>query len=438
MNKTIRRYVRNCHSCKRNKGRHDRTPGLLHPLPVPNHVWEHVAVDGKNMPPDRHGYDYVWVFVCKFSRLLATLPGRKTDTGERLASRYYRYLYRFPGAPFVWITDNARPFISEFMDTLNKLTGTKHRYGSLLHPQTQGAVEITNQELDQKLRFYIDKYQTNWSEHLPAVDFGHNASWHSSIDMAPLKVALGADPRNPLSTDLPTIDIDTDQKKKALQILEQTKQVQDLARQNALAAQRRQAEQANKKRRPVDFGVDDYVFVKKKGFTTTAPTIRLDSQYAGPWRVVEERGHSYVLDLPSSFHGKNLFHADRLRKAAMDPLPQQYQEPPPAEEINGEAEYEVDKILASRLNGRRKVLEYQVAWRGCDPDDEWYPAENLKNAAATVETFHREYPDAAGPPIRLADWIRAAADDRTNEPHPDDNVAEHGELNARRRKRRHA
>nr|AAX07708.1 retrotransposable element Tf2 protein-like protein [Pyricularia grisea] len=366
MSQTIRKYIKNCHDCERNKGRHDKTPGLLHPLPIPNYVWEHVAVDGKDMPKDKFGYDYV-----------------------------------------------------------------------ALHPQTQGAVEITNQELDQKLRFYIDKYQTSWSVHLPALDFAHNAAWHSSLGMCPLKVVLGTEPRNPLSTDLPTTTVDSDQKRKALQIVRQTKEVQELARQNALKTQARQEEQANKKRRPVDFGVNDYVFVKKKGFPTTAPTTRLDSQWTGPWQILEERGYSYVLDVPESFKGKNLFHADRLRKAAMDPLPQQKREPPPPEEINGEPEFVVDKVLASRLFSRSKILQYQVAWQGCDPDDTWYPAENFKNSATALDDFHKKYKDAAGPPKRLAIWIKAAAEDKLDEPNQEDNVAEHGELNGKRKKRRH-
>ena len=86
-NKDIRTYVKNCHDCGRNKVRHDKTPGLLHPLPIPNRVWEQVVVDGKDMPKDERGYDYVWVFVCKFSRLIARLPGNKTDTAEKLAKR---------------------------------------------------------------------------------------------------------------------------------------------------------------------------------------------------------------------------------------------------------------------------------------------------------------------------------------------------------------
>lgn len=54
-------------------------------------------------------------------------------------------------------------------------------------------MEVINTELDQQLRFYIDKYQTNWSIYLPAIDFTYNIAWYSSLGMPPLRVLLGTD-----------------------------------------------------------------------------------------------------------------------------------------------------------------------------------------------------------------------------------------------------
>src|SRR3981081_4472778 len=138
----------------------------------------------------------------------------------------------------------------------------RRRHGSSLHPQTQGAVEITNAELDQKLRFYVDKYQSKWSVHLPALDFAHNVAWHSSIGMAPLQVALGTDPRTPLSLPLRRVDLTTERRRKALEIVAQIKAVQDLARGTILKTQAAMEIQANKKRREVDFTVGNSVYVK--------------------------------------------------------------------------------------------------------------------------------------------------------------------------------
>jgi hypothetical protein len=47
-----------------------------------------------------------------------------------------------------------------------------------------------------------------------------------------------------------------------------------------------------------------------------------------------------------------------------------------------------------------------------------------------LETFHANYPNAAGPQVRLAHWIRTAAAGVYDEDHPDDDKAAHGALDA--------
>ncbi|KAM4059747.1 retrotransposon polyprotein [Hirsutella rhossiliensis] len=185
--------------------------------------------------------------------------------------------------------------------------------------------------------------------------------------MAPLKVALGRDIRNPLS--LPPTDktAATGPAARARELVQTAQETQEDARNAATAAQERQKEQANRKRRPTDFAI-------------------------GPFVILEERGHSYVLQLPESYKMKNLFHADRLRKAADNPLPQQIQTPPPPEEINGEPEWEVDQVQQSRVTA--------------------------------LKVFHDEHPDAAGPPVNLQYWIECAAAEEGCEERDDDDTAE--------------
>ena len=433
MSKDIRRYVKNCHECSRNKTRHDKTPGLLKPLPVPEFVWDQVVVDGKDMPRSRRGHDYIWLFADKLSRIRATLTGRKVDSAETLASRYYQQLYRFFGMPTSWLTDNGSQFVSQFVDEINKLTGTKHRKGSTYHAQTQGAVERINADVDEKLRFFVDKYQDDWDDHTPALDFAHNSSWHSSIERSPLSLILGREPRTPLSLPLPPITKMTPPRERAAELMKIVKDVQDGAKLAAKQAQERQQVQANKKRRQVDWNVGDKVFVLKKGFSTDAPTTRLDSQWVGPYVILEMKGSSYKVDVPN-FKGSNVFHADRLRKAGNDALPGQHNAPPPPEEIDGEPEFAVEKILASRIH--RNKFQYQASWVGSDPDDTWYPARNFKNAPAKLDEYHERHPEAAGPPVNLKAWLRAAADDEFAPEDDMDDMAEKA-ATVKRRLRRH-
>ena len=68
------------------------------------------------------------------------------------------------------------------------------------------------------------------------------------------------------------MDLTTERRRKALEIVAQTKAVQDLARGTALKTQAVMEIQANKKRKEVDFTVGNSVYVSKKGFTTTTTT----------------------------------------------------------------------------------------------------------------------------------------------------------------------
>jgi hypothetical protein len=54
------------------------------------------------------------------------------------------------------------------------------------------------------------------------------------------------------------------------------------------------------------------------------------------------------------------FHVSLLRKDPADSLPGQHQDPPPPIKIDGHNEYEVDDILAARLFGRAKRLQFMV------------------------------------------------------------------------------
>jgi hypothetical protein len=193
------------------------------------------------------------------------------------------------------------------------------------------------------------------------------------------------------------------------------------ARSHLQRAQEAQAKQANRRRREPDFIVGDKVYVTRKGWATDRPSIKLDRQNAGPYKIVAMRGYSYELDLPEYMKMHPVFSADRLRKAPDNPLPGQEEPPEPPIEINGEPEYTVQEILDSRIH--RGKLQYKANWAGYDPDDQFYNAEGFAHAPNLVQDFHNQYPNAAGPPVRLPIWLQAKLRGDTLITGPDDNAA---------------
>jgi hypothetical protein len=70
-----------------------------------------------------------------------------------------------------------------------------------------------------------------------------------------------------------------------------------------------------------------------------------------------------------------------------------FPEPPP-DLVEGEEEYEVEQVLASRCHGHGKKLQYLLKWRGySQAHDSWELADQV-HVEELVDKFHQENPKA--------------------------------------------
>jgi len=434
----VDQFVANCHECRRSHKPRDKTPGLLHPLPVPLRTWDDLSMDFHSPGSTSKGYDNIFVVVDRLSKRHISLPTTKNATARTAAGLFYRYVWRFRGSPLTITSDRGPQFISDFMDELSKLTRTKLKLSTAEHAQTDGQTEIVNQIIDTRLRPFVNYFQDDWADLLPALDAAGAACPHESTGLSPSMVDYGYEPRLDFDWTLSTTKSKTPREKlnreEAQQWAKRIDTAVTYARQCMAEAQERQAKQANKKRREPDFGPEDMVYVIKKTWKTDRPSDKLDYPLAGPFRIIQMVGHSYELDLPPSYKIWPIFHADRLRKDPGNPLPGQTNEEPDSMEVNGELEWEVERILSSRT--LHSKLYYKVEWKGWDMDDEWYLASNFKNSALELRKFHEQNPDEAGPPVRLNHWIRCAEEDKFDENHPDDDKPQYQGSRIQRRRRK--
>ena len=172
-------------------------------------------------------------------------------------------------------------------------------------------------------------------------------------------------------------------------------QLHDTLRENMTVAQLRHKENFDQHRKPdPNLKSGDQVWLNTKNIRTTRPNRKLDYKKAGPFKVLAKVGKSvYKLDLPANMKVHPTFHISLLEPYSDNPLPFQRKEPPLAIETAGEPEYELDKIIDSRLYPR-KYLQYRAKWTEYPPghDKVWYPANNFKNASLAIEQFHQSYP----------------------------------------------
>ena len=130
---------------------------------------------------------------------------------------------------------------------------------------------------------------------------------------------------------------------------------------------------------------------------TKRPSRKLDHKKMGPFRIIKEVGtRAFKLELPLQMKIHPVFNIWLLEPYRLSKDPNRRQEPPEAEEIDGETNWEVRDIAESRLNRRRKVVEYLVLWEGYpDEDATWEKYDNLQGTAEeALKQFYTKYPQS--------------------------------------------
>jgi transposase InsO family protein len=372
---------------------------------------------------DKSGHDAVLVVVDRLSKRSHTLPSYTTATARDLAMLFYRFLWRIYGTPISIVSDRGPQFVANFWDELCRILRVKIKLSTSRHPQSNGQSEIMNQYIVQRLRPFVSFFQDNWSELLPAMDFAQASLPSETTGLSPFEIEFGRKSRMSFDWKEQTTKFldskDQLNRQEAQQIADRIHEAWAVARNNMSMAQAKQRRASNRKRREVNFGVGDDVYVLREGWQSQRPSQKLDWIWSGPYKILEKRGESFRLDLPPQMRIHPVFAPDRLRKAAAVGMVGQVLEPPQPEIINGEEEWNVEEVLASRVI--KKTLQYKVRWSGYDEaDPQWYPARNFAHAPSQLRKFHLKHGNAEGPPANLESWLKAEEEERRVEEHPDD------------------
>jgi len=159
-----------------------------------------------------------------------------------------------------------------------------------------------------------------------------------------------------------------------------------------------------------DFKVDDKVFVKAQFFWTIWPSKKLSEKYLGPYEIIAQPGTlSFTLHLPKSIHSvHSVFHVSILEPATSNTFSKRIQLAPAPVIIDREPEYEISRIVDSKINHQRACkLLYKVIWLGYEDtgdESEWILTSKLIYAVDLVSDFHIAYPTKPSP-LSLS-WIR--------------------------------
>ncbi|GJS72992.1 putative reverse transcriptase domain-containing protein [Tanacetum coccineum] len=211
---------------------------------------------------------------------------------ERMARLYLNEIVARHGVPILIISNRDSRFTSRFWQSMQEALGT---------------------------RACVLDFGGSWDVHLSLVEFSYNNSYHSSVRCAPFEALYGRKCRLPImwaevgEGQLIGLELVQETIKKISQIKDRLKVARD-----------HQKSYADKRRKPLEFCVGDYVLLKVspwKGVVRFGKKGKLAPRFVRPFEIIEKVGHvAYRLDLLEELNGvHDTFHVSNLKKCLADP-----------------------------------------------------------------------------------------------------------------------
>jgi hypothetical protein len=406
MNAWITDYVKGCATCQQNKINTHRPRIPLYRITVPEDArpFQQIAMDLITGLPQSNGKDAILTIVdhgC--SRAAVFLPCNTTITGPGIAQLYLQHIYKWFGLPKRIISDRDPRITSHFGKALVQKLGISQNLSTTAHPQTDGLSERKNQWVEQYLRLVTSLEPETWANWLPLATLVHNNRQNATTKVSPSQALLGYEPDEITLLQRPSNSQNVEDRAAAMTQFRKTA----ITALNA-TAQRSPAPEAQ-------FKLRDQVWLEGTNLRLPHQASKLAPKRYGPFQVIQEISPvAYRLELPAAWNIHNVFHASLLtpylETTAHGP---NYAKPPP-DLIEGEEEYEVERITKHRYFGRTKKLQYLIKWKGYpDCDNTWEPAANLRAAEeiqaywARTKEAHKRLRNALlqqHPPLPLSSW----------------------------------
>ncbi|XP_060846452.1 KRAB-A domain-containing protein 2-like [Rhopalosiphum padi] len=129
----------------------------------------------------------------KYLYLRPLTSKRATEVAHELLKNFLEQ-----GAPQILQSDNGREFTAKIIEELAELwPECKIVHGRPQHPQSQGSVERSNQDVENMLRAWVvDNKSTKWSIGVYFVQWQKNISHHRILGRLPIEPCLALNRRN--------------------------------------------------------------------------------------------------------------------------------------------------------------------------------------------------------------------------------------------------
>ena len=193
----VKRYVQGCGICQQYKI--NRNPS--HPSYQPiegtklTRPFTQCSMDMITDLPLSNGYNSILAVVDhSLMKGVILIPCNKTLTADQCGKLLLDNMYKRFGLMDKLILDRGPQFAVKSFQELMKLLKVKSALTMAYHPQSDGATERVNQEIEAHISIFCTNNPEEWSNMLTTMEFTHNNRQHADRLHTPFELMLGIAP----------------------------------------------------------------------------------------------------------------------------------------------------------------------------------------------------------------------------------------------------
>ena len=121
------------------------------------------------------------VVVDKLTNVTHFISIKSTHKIDDIAKIFMKVIFKLHGLPKEIVSDRDVNLTSNFWKGLFADLGTKLKFITTYHPQTNGKTERVNKVLEDMLHMYVMDKPTKWEDYLHLVEFAYNNGHQESL-----------------------------------------------------------------------------------------------------------------------------------------------------------------------------------------------------------------------------------------------------------------
>ncbi len=185
--KSINRYIRNCHICKKFKATRDKYFDLLNSLLISNKSWTDIVMKFViKLSKTKNDFNVILMMINKLIKMhhYVLCVTKKDDTSaEKTIKLLIDNVWRLHELSSIIISNRDSQFVSLVWKTVCKMLKINVKLFTAFHFETNNQSEIVNQKMRRYLRDYYNYQQNDWFEWLFMIEFIFNVTISTFIEL---------------------------------------------------------------------------------------------------------------------------------------------------------------------------------------------------------------------------------------------------------------